>query len=125
MNRKRSEEEGIREKSMQYKIHVGESLHPFTLSKQYGIWERKNVHIYTTFDSLVGWADVPGGRRDELPPGPAHGSSAAVLERNERLVASASAAASSADSEIGHVIGEIKGVAVELVIISDTRKGKG
>lgn len=87
------------------------------------------MHIYTTFDSLVGWADLlPGGRRDELPPGPDRGSASDSpgLGQNEGLVASsASTSTSSANSETGHGIGENKGVAVELEIISDTSEGKG
>ena len=54
MNRKRSEEEGIREKSMQYKIHVGDSLHPFTLSQQYG---KGRMYINTLL--LTHWLGGP------------------------------------------------------------------
>ena len=78
----------------------------------------------TILDSLVDL--LPGGRRDELPPGPGHGSASDSpgLGQNEGLVASsASAFADSADSEIGHGIGENKGVAVELEMTSDTSEG--
>jgi hypothetical protein len=114
-------------------------VYPFTLSNQNRT--TKNIHVCTILHLLgVGWADLLLlGRGDDLASGPGHGSAtepelasgpasgnaSAALVWDDWLGASSAAAASFAELDTGHGIGENKGVAVELAIMSDTRKGKG